>query len=242
MRSLAVVLLGALIFAAAAAFFAPASLVDQRVALASEGRARIAGATGTVWHGRGVLVDPRGHGRLPIEWRLDAGALIRGVVDISLLRERDKSEPRGQLRLAGERVEARDFDVTIPAAAVANFFSGQLRITSDAIAVEHGRASGSLSIEWRHASVEPIPQQVFDLGTVNVRMMDGGSGMTGTIEARGGQILANGTVALTAQNVVLDAELAPSPTATDSVRQALAMLGNVDARGAVRVSLSRDLR
>lgn len=242
MRSLVVVLLGAAIFAAAATFFAPATLLDQRVALASDGRVRIANASGTLWHGSGLVVDARGQGRLPIEWQLDKAALIRGIVDVALLQDRATNAPRGHLRVNGERVEARDIDLTIPAAALAERASGNVSIASDAIAIEHGRTSGALSIDWRQARIEPTSQQVIDLGDVNVRLNNSGSGMAGPIEARGGHILANGTVTLTANNLVVDVELAPSPTADNHARHALAMLGNLDSRGAVRVSFSRDLR
>ncbi|HVE50697.1 MAG TPA: type II secretion system protein N [Casimicrobiaceae bacterium] len=242
MRSLVVVLLGAVIFAAATTFFAPASLLDQRVARASDGRVRIANASGTLWHGRGVVVAARGQVRLPIEWQLDKVALVRGIVDIALLQDRTTNAPRAHLRVNGERVEVRDIDVTIPAAALGERVSGKVNIASDAIAIARGRASGALSIEWRHAKFEPNPQQVIDLGDVDVRLKDSGSGMAGPLEARGGPILAHGTVTLTATTVVIDAELVPARSADDHARQALAMLGKLDVRGAVRVSLSRDLR
>ena len=50
------------------AWFAPASLLDSRLAHATGGMLRLAGTQGTLWHGRGVVTDARGPGLRFLEW------------------------------------------------------------------------------------------------------------------------------------------------------------------------------
>jgi hypothetical protein len=84
MRGWLVIGAGAILLAAALAIEAPASLVDRRVADLTDGRIRIAAATGTVWNGSGELALLPDGARIPIAWRLEPIRLLRGGLAGSL--------------------------------------------------------------------------------------------------------------------------------------------------------------
>src|SRR5689334_4517648 len=78
--------------------FAPATWLDRRVAAATTGRVRLNAAEGTVWRGRGVIVDSHGAWRIPLEWRIAPTALLRGDLDVEF-EPAASDAPRGRLIL-----------------------------------------------------------------------------------------------------------------------------------------------
>ena len=80
MRPWLVIGAGAILLAAALIIEAPATLLDRRVADLTDGRIRIAAATGTVWRGAGELTLLPDGVRIPIAWRLEPMPLLRGVL------------------------------------------------------------------------------------------------------------------------------------------------------------------
>src|SRR5437667_171840 len=59
---------------------APAALLDARTNTLSDGRLRIANATGTLWQGSGELVLMPAGARQAFSWRLDGWPLLRGEI------------------------------------------------------------------------------------------------------------------------------------------------------------------
>ena len=72
----------ALAVAIAAAWLAPATLLDTRIAGATGGMVRLADTAGTLWNGRGSLVAKTT--RIPIAWRVDCWPLLRGMLRVRL--------------------------------------------------------------------------------------------------------------------------------------------------------------
>ena len=72
MRVALAILAGAVLLAIALAIGAPASLLDARVAAASDGRLRIADAEGTLWNGSGQLLLVPGGTRRALAWHRSA--------------------------------------------------------------------------------------------------------------------------------------------------------------------------
>src|SRR5207237_8146199 len=68
----------ALLFVIALAIAAPASLVDGRLAAATDGRLRITEASGARGNGSGELVLLPSGTRWPVAWRVDAWPLVFG--------------------------------------------------------------------------------------------------------------------------------------------------------------------
>ena len=247
MKSLAVAVAALVVAAVALLAFAPASLLDGRIAHASGGRVRIAEASGTLWRGRGLLADARGLVRIPLEWHVDPYALARGVVDARLASPRSPAALTGRVAVDDVRAVAGDVRVALPAAAAVALsgtegasFGGEVTLRSDSLVVEAGRVQGSIEAQWRQARGAWSGTAV-DLGTVTLRLGPTERGLAGPLEARGGTLTANGTIEIAAQTLRADVELVPSADAPEAVRRALAQLGQPDARGAVRLAVSRPL-
>lgn len=62
----------------AAAWLAPATLLDARIANATDSVVRLVDAEGTIWNGRATLTANAA--RIPVTWQVDGWPLLRGVV------------------------------------------------------------------------------------------------------------------------------------------------------------------
>ena len=71
MKGLIVAIAAAVIIVGALAAFAPASLLDARIASATDGRLRVAETSGSLWRGSGLLGAADGRWRIPVAWTLD---------------------------------------------------------------------------------------------------------------------------------------------------------------------------
>jgi len=69
---------------AALAAFLPATLVDRRLAAASNNKLRLANASGTLWNGRGNITDAGGTWRVPVGWSISTQAVARGIHEVVL--------------------------------------------------------------------------------------------------------------------------------------------------------------
>jgi general secretion pathway protein N len=145
----------------------PASLMDRTLASATDGRLRIAAASGTFWRGDGLLasVDARRQlqARRPLAWRIGlaggAPALWFG----------EHGRPLGQLRIDAGGVVLTALDLDIPAALVADAiehpaaragWGGNLRFSSPSLRCDWDRrCDGSLDVVWHDARVAILPDR-----------------------------------------------------------------------------------
>jgi general secretion pathway protein N len=222
--------------------FAPATLVDARLAAMTGGRLRIADATGSLRRGRGVLADSQGVARLPLRWQSTPMALAGGVLDATITLASTSAPTR--LRVERDRVQVAGLDLTLPAAsfAQASVAGGDVRIRADAFEFDGQRFGDPVNVEWRRARVLVPPATIVDLGTVTAKLDPGVDALSGPIEARGGHVAVDGTLTATRSAIALDLRVTPTGAAPPSVRDGLAALGTPDAAGAVRLTLSQPLR
>lgn len=242
MKALLTLLAALAIAIAAAVAFAPATLVDSRIAAATAGRARLADAKGTAWHGAGTLVDARGLARIPVQWDASMWAFARGAFDADV---RIAGAPApARIRADGERWRLERLVVRLPAGTFgdAGTLGGDVRIAAEALDIARGEVLGTLRIDWHRARIAPSPGPVIDLGTVATRLSGARGTLSGPLEARGGEVVVDGTVVVDSGAVRLDAQVAPASSSGVVVREMLSRLGPPDAQGRVRVSLTRDLR
>ena len=74
---------------------APARVAGVALERASQGALALTSTDGTLWHGRGTL--RAGTVGLPVTWRLEPGALLRGNVAVTLGSDADDGAPRGRI-------------------------------------------------------------------------------------------------------------------------------------------------
>ena len=240
-RSLVILAAAAGAAAIAAAWLAPASLVDSRLARITEGRLRLADATGTIWRAHGNLVA--GSTRMPIAWRLDAWPLLRGELHIHLAPDANTvtGAPRADIAIAGDRVSFRDVDATFPAAFFAAATGsaglwvpgGEVRVNAAALTWAPPSSDGEARVQWRQARLGAVERSGgLDLGDVSLVLKANGDRLVGPVVNEGGDLAVRGEIALHATDgLEISLLLAPRRADDANLAQALAVLGVPEAGG-----------
>lgn len=227
----------------AIAAFAPAALLDRRIATATGGKVRLVDASGTVWNGRGALANEAGTWRSPIAWNVAWTALVKGALAVTFEPAAGATTPRGTLDAATTGIALRDVTIELPASALADALPGRapvvlggtVTIAAGAFAWDGPRGSGALDARWRDARLVAAGT-VASLGTVDVAFVPQDGGLRGRVTNSGGDVRIDGTVTLAASGGTADVLATPQPGAPDAVARALAALGTPDGSGAVRIS------
>jgi hypothetical protein len=248
MKSALVAVVGCVLLLAAIAAFAPASLIDRRLAAVSGGTVRLSDAAGTVWNGTGILTDAGGSWRVPVGWSASVPALVRGAFRIALLPAAG-AVPRGTIDIASGAAALRDVVVELPATVLTSalpgrapiVLGGKLAFTSSAFEWNGERGSGTLNVRWRDARLVAAGTTA-DLGTVDVALEPQGNRLSGRFGNSGGDVRIDGTIAVAAATISVDAQIAPLPSTPPPVLRALAALGTPDSTGAVRIAWRGTLR
>ena len=249
MKIAALILLVVVIAIATAVAFLPASLVDNRIAAATQGKVRLADASGTVWEGRGVLVDSAGTWRLPLGWTIAKADVLRGTRNVALHPVDGASSPAGNVEIVDNGVRVRDLRVELPAQAVFSAlpmrplpaFGGTVLVSSADFAWNDRSKAGALEAHWRGARIAS-GDNVADLGTVDLTTMPQDSRIVGKLTNMGGDVHVDGNVSVAGGSVAIDATVAPAPGAPPNIARALASLGTPDASGSVRLGWRGGLR
>ena len=249
MKILAIVLLVVAVAVATVVAFLPASLVDGRIAAATQGKVRLADATGTVWDGRGVLTDGAGTWRLPLGWTISKAGVLRGTHAVVLHPVDGATSPAGTVEVVDNGVRLRDLRVEVPAQAVMGAlpmrplpaFGGTIAIAASDLAWNDKSRAGALEARWRGARVA-AGDNVADLGTVDFTATPQGANVAGKVTNTGGDVRVEGTVNIAGGSVAVDALVAPNPGAPPNVARAIASAGTPEASGAVRIGWRGRLR
>lgn len=165
-------------YAAGLIAMAPATLLDARLAQASDGRVRLAEARGTLWVGSGRLevrdADGRSAYSSALAWRFRPASFLRTrlVYDVALGR------PAVRFRLAASpsRVELAGIDVQFPAGVLGLTvpklgvldLSGDLRLKARDLIVGPGYLQGDATLQWLDAGSSLSP--VSPLGRYELRV------------------------------------------------------------------------
>jgi general secretion pathway protein N len=182
-------LAGSSVFAAALIaaliLMAPATLIDARLARASDGRLRLAEADGSLWSGAGWIEIRDAQGRAGvakrIAWRVLPQSLLRGrlVAEVEL----DQALKPFPVTLSLSGIEILEAGITLPAAALglgmpklAPFrLTGEVLLKIPRLSLERGRMDGDATLQWRAAGSALTP--VSPLGDYEVRFKAAGPAM-----------------------------------------------------------------
>ncbi|MCC7325991.1 MAG: type II secretion system protein N [Burkholderiales bacterium] len=242
MRQAAIAVVGFGVLLAALAGFAPATLVDHRVAAMTGGRLRITDATGTVWSGSGTLTDPRSTWQMPLRWSVSPRALATGALQVTLSPAAGARVPQGTITLDNDNAGLRDVAIDFPAHALSGalpqrdtvILGGDVQITSPTFEWNGERGSGTLNARWRDARLV-VAGFATELGTVEIALAPQQDRLAGRIANTGGDVRIDGTVAVVSGTVAIDAGVVATPAAPAHVALALHMIGRADDSGKVHV-------
>jgi len=249
LKAAAIVALIVAVAIATVVAFLPASLVDGRIASATQGKVRLADATGTVWDGRGVLTDSAGTWRLPVGWTISKADVMRGTHAVVLHAVDGASSPAGTVEVVDNGVRLRDLRVEMPAQALMSAlpmrpmpaFGGTIAVAASDLSWNDKAKAGTLEAHWRGARVA-AGDSAADLGTVDFAATPQAAGIAGKVTNSGGDVRVDGTVSIAGGAVAVDATVAPNPGAPAGIARALASAGTPDANGTVRIAWRGGLR
>lgn len=200
---------------------APASLADVALERATQGRMRLADASGTVWSGRArlLLVDvtdartDRGPGLraalgvvVPgaFSWRLSPLPLLVGVLDARI----EHDSMRQPVLLTGRPGELRASpgSLTLPPVALDRLGSpwntirptGALEVSWDNVTVRSGRFDGRASVDLSQVASALTP--VRPLGAYRIDMVGSGAQAQVTMSTRSGPLRLDGSGTWDARN------------------------------------------
>lgn len=234
---------------AALAAFLPATLVDRRLAAASNGKLRLADASGTLWNGRGSITDAGGTWRVPIGWSISKRSVARGIHEVNLRPIDGAPAPEGAVVVVGDGIALRSVVLDVPAAALQSampakglaVMGGTITISSPAFAWNGAGGSGTLGARWRNARLV-VADTLADLGVIDLAVTAQGAGLNGRITNTGGDVRIDGTLILSSGTINVDATVTPLPATPPSIARALSALGTPDATGSVRIAWRGSLR
>jgi Type II secretion system (T2SS), protein N len=237
----AVVLFAMLALAAAiaAAWLAPATLLDTRIAGATGGMVRLADTAGTLWNGRGSLVATAT--RMPIAWRVECWPLLQGVLRVRLASGTGAATPRAIIEAGIDTLAFRDVDVTLPAqvfgATLSPFgvasVAGEISLKADAIEWTPVAGRGEVRLLWQAGRVAFTGSATpLDLGEVRMLATANGKSLSGPITNDGGDLALRGEWALRAHDSAqLSLHVAPRRPGLVALERALSAIGTADGNG-----------
>jgi len=244
-RLAAIVLFVIVLAAVVLALQAPASWLAHRLSLATNDAVQVIDTRGTVWNGEGTLASADRRFTLPLAWRLSAGALMRGNVELELKPQAGRATPRGTLIYGRGNLEAREFVLDLPASALESGFragaplaiGGELKLEAREFVLAGAASRGRLDVAWTRARLAATDGTTVDLGEIRGVFEPRGGALVGRLENRGGDVALSGTATLplAGGDTTLDATLAPREGAPASTLRALSALGAPSADGSVRL-------
>ena len=176
--------------------FAPASLIAPMVEHVSDDRLTVAGTTGRIWAGRGVLTARANGARVPVGWTLNPGELyalrLRGEIAVA-------SSAPSRFVATRDTLELEAMDIALPAALVAEALGpfsaygigGIVRLSSKRAVFDRDSAAARVTLDWTDAAsaviaVAPLGSYVADVewisdaGSIRVRSTAGPLLLEGT--------------------------------------------------------------
>jgi general secretion pathway protein N len=187
-------------FIAALIVLAPATLIDARLARASDGRLRLAEVQGSLWSGAGWIEIRDAAGRAGVAkrlaWRVLPGSLLRGQLVAQV--ELDQAARPFPVTMSLSRIDIADAAITVPAAVLglgmprlAPFrFSGDVLVNISQLSLERGRMQADATLQWRNAG--SALTRISPLGDYEFRFKASGSGVQAVLSTLEGPLQLDG--------------------------------------------------
>lgn len=240
---------GVVLLAAALTIEAPATLIDARVAALTDGRIRVAAATGSLWNGAGDLTLIPDSVRIPIAWHLEPMSLLRGGLAGSVTAA-DAKRP-ATFAVAAEDFSVHDLAIALPAAAVLRTAGAPAALTVAAggtLALDvadlarHGdRLEAHADLRWKDAVLAAPPNGLkIALGDIHLAAAGSGGEIPATLSNTGGEVdLAGRLVFSTGGAPQVDARIRPRAglpaPRREAIESLLSSIGRADGSGAYRI-------
>jgi general secretion pathway protein N len=194
-------------FAAALIALAPATLIDERLGRASEGRLRLAEARGSLWSGSGWIEIRDANGRAGVAkhlaWRVLPESFLRARLAAEV--QLDDAAKPFPLSISLSRIEIADAGLSLPAAVLGLGMpklaplrlTGEVRVDIPRLSLERGRMDGDATLQWRAAgsaltSMSPLGDYEVRFKAVGPAMHASLSTLEGPLQLEGKGTWSNG--------------------------------------------------
>ncbi len=249
MKSIAVLVAFVVLVLAAAAAFAPATLLDMRLDAATQGQLRLTNAEGSVWNGRGLVTNAQRTWSLPVAWKVAPLEIARGSIVVALRDADHGGDSRGDFALRDGTLTAERVAFTVPSAAVgaamaldnAVALGGTMVVDASHVSWGRNGGAGAATVRWSGARAASNAGAI-SLGTITLDCTPRDDRIQGRIENRGGDVRIDGEFTWNDAGAEFNAALTPLPSTPPAVVRALGTLGTADATGAVHVRWRRGPR
>jgi general secretion pathway protein N len=233
---------GAALLVAALAIEAPATLLDGRVAALTDGRVRIAAASGRLWRGSGELTLLPDGSRVPVSWRLDPLPLLRGEIS-GTLTAADANRPASFV-VDSDRFSVHGFTIALPAAAVLHaagvpaalaIAEGTFVLDIADFARRGDHLDARAELRWQNATLPDMA-----LGEVRIAAAGSGTEIPATLSNRGGEVDLSGSMMFSIRRTPqIDARITPRAglpaERNKAIAAALSTIGRADGTGGYRI-------
>ncbi|MDR1530239.1 MAG: type II secretion system protein N [Burkholderiales bacterium] len=247
MRTFIKILIILIILAAVFIVSIPASVLDSNLAKATREEWRLAQTSGTIWKGSGMLVRAPDTIVIPIHWRFEPSALLRGMARWHLESQQAVSNGidavltirRGGIDIEGLRFSAQAVTLSafFPKDTVVQALDGRLVVDSPLLSLNEKRQTGNIKGSWSDAHITLYDTPVA-LGDVSFNFNADEQGQSGNISNRGGALQLEGFFSGSSSTDATQSgakgrlKITPRPNAPPEIVRLLSMLGQSDANGA----------
>lgn len=217
----------------------PASLLDARLAAATDGRWRLASAKGSLWQGSGQLMYAGSQGEvLPMStlaWRWQPAALR----SLAMQWDIDADGQTGSLQLKAAGVALHNLQLQLPVAALTGFSSkwhsarlgGQLQLQLGQMAWQAGRVEGQAALAWVAAS-SPL-SRIQPFGSYALDVQGQGEQVQLVMRTVQGPLQIQGQGRYDANGLQFAGTASSEPAQYEALKPVLLMLGKPDGPNSV---------
>ena len=238
MKLIAVLVAFAVLVLAAAAAFAPATLLDMRLDAATQGQLRLANAEGSAWNGRGRVTNAQRTWSVPIAWKVAPLEIARGGMAFALQDPGQGGDSRGKFAWRDGTLTAEGVAFTVPASAIigapaagnAVAFAGTIAFDAAHFSWSGNGGDGAATVRWSDARIASNAGTI-SLGTVTANCAPRDGRIQGRVENRGGDVRVDGDFTWSSAGVEVSAALSALPSTPPAVVRVLGALGTPDASG-----------
>ncbi len=236
MRTFLKIFIVIIILAAIFIVSTPASVIDSNLAKATQEQWRIAGASGTIWRGSGVLTHAPNTIIAPLQWRFEPSALLKGAARWRLTGEQETPSINATLTASRKGIEIEGLQLNIFASSLQSFFpkeivqtlDGRLELDSPKLLLDERNQNGQVRGNWREANITLYDTPIA-LGDVAFSMDANDQGRSGTVHNQGGAVQLEGNFSSSAPSSL---KVTPRADASPEVLQLLSTMAHPDASGA----------
>ena len=242
MKLIAVLVAFAVLVVAAAAAFAPATLLDIRLDAATQGQLRLTNAEGSVWNGKGRVTNAQRTWSLPIAWKVAPLEFARGEIAVALRDTGHGGDSRGNFAWRDGTLTAEGVALSVPSSAVSGAMAadnmvalgGTLLLDASHFGWSGSGGDGAAMVRWSGARMASNAGTI-SLGTVTANCTPRDGRVQCKVENRGGDVRIDGEFSWSSAGIDVNAALSALPSTPPAMARALSTLGTPDASGAVRV-------